>query len=116
MKRQIVPIFLCLVLSIFSYSQVGLTGSGSSNTIEAYNPGITSDAFISNDRLIELPSNYAVLTGKKNSFGNASESSISVNVVRWNGSVSSDWFDGANWTGVQGRPLLPPGANDIVEI
>lgn len=38
------------------------------------------------------------------------------NVVRWNGSVSSDWFNAANWTTVQGTPSLPPGVNDIAEI
>lgn len=39
-----------------------------------------------------------------------------LNVVRWNGSVSSDWFNAANWTSVEGTPSLPPGTNDIVEI
>ncbi|MVT07637.1 T9SS type A sorting domain-containing protein [Chitinophaga tropicalis] len=38
------------------------------------------------------------------------------NVARWNGSVSSDWFNAANWTSVTGAPSLPPGTNDIVEI
>ncbi|MCX2449653.1 hypothetical protein OQX61_00080 [Pedobacter sp. PLR] len=38
------------------------------------------------------------------------------NLVRWNGSVSSDWFTAANWTTVQGAPSLPPSADDIVEI
>ncbi|ACU62349.1 hypothetical protein [Chitinophaga pinensis] len=38
------------------------------------------------------------------------------NVVRWNGSVSSDWSNANNWTVVQGSPSRPPGANDIVEI
>lgn len=38
------------------------------------------------------------------------------NVVRWNGSVSSDWFTANNWTTVQGTPTRPPGANDVVEI
>lgn len=39
-----------------------------------------------------------------------------LNVVRWNGSVSSDWFTAGNWTSVTGAPSLPPGPNDIVEI
>src|ERR1044072_949181 len=39
-----------------------------------------------------------------------------LNVVRWNGAVSSDWFTAANWTTVAGAPSLPPGTNDIVEI
>jgi fibronectin-binding autotransporter adhesin len=38
------------------------------------------------------------------------------NLVRWNGSVSSDWFTAANWTSVQGNPSMPPSATDIVEI
>lgn len=38
------------------------------------------------------------------------------NVVRWNGSVSSDWSAAANWTSVEGAPSLPPGVNDIAEI
>lgn len=38
------------------------------------------------------------------------------NVVRWNGSVSSNWATAANWTATQGTPALPPGSNDIVEI
>ena len=42
--------------------------------------------------------------------------SDNANVVRWNGSVSSDWFTAANWTTTQGSPAIPPGAGDIVEI
>ena len=37
-------------------------------------------------------------------------------VIRWNGSVSSDWSTAANWTAVQGVPTSPPSANDIVQI
>lgn len=38
------------------------------------------------------------------------------NVVRWNGSVSSDWNTAANWTIAQGSPSRPPGPDDIAEI
>jgi len=38
------------------------------------------------------------------------------NVVRWNGSVSSDWNTAGNWTIAQGSPSRPPGPDDIVEI
>ncbi|MBS0027750.1 T9SS type A sorting domain-containing protein [Chitinophaga sp. 22321] len=38
------------------------------------------------------------------------------NVVRWNGSVSTDWNTAANWTIAQGSPSRPPGVNDIAEI
>jgi hypothetical protein len=38
------------------------------------------------------------------------------NVVRWNGSVSTDWNTAANWTVQQGSASSPPGANDIVNL
>lgn len=38
------------------------------------------------------------------------------NVIRWNGSVSSDWSTPGNWTATQGTPSSPPGPADIVEI
>lgn len=38
------------------------------------------------------------------------------NVVRWNGSVSSDWSNANNWTVLQGSPSRPPGVNDVAEI
>jgi hypothetical protein len=37
-------------------------------------------------------------------------------VVRWNGSVSSDWNTAANWTTVNGSPSTPPSSSDIVQI
>ncbi len=42
--------------------------------------------------------------------------SDSVNVVRWNGSVSSAWENANNWTVVQGAASRPPGTNDIAEL
>ncbi|PUZ22824.1 hypothetical protein DCC81_20595 [Chitinophaga parva] len=42
--------------------------------------------------------------------------SATSNVVRWNGSVSSDWNTANNWTVAQGSPSRPPGPNDIAEI
>ncbi|NLR80211.1 hypothetical protein [Chitinophaga eiseniae] len=42
--------------------------------------------------------------------------SSTANVVRWNGSVSTDWNTAGNWTIAQGSPSRPPGVNDIAEI
>ena len=38
------------------------------------------------------------------------------NVVRWNGSVSTDWNTAANWTVQQGSASRPPTATDIVNL
>jgi fibronectin-binding autotransporter adhesin len=37
-------------------------------------------------------------------------------VISWNGSVSTDWNNAANWTVVSGTPTAPPSVNDIVQI
>ena len=37
-------------------------------------------------------------------------------VISWNGSVSTDWNNAANWTVVSGTPSAPPSVNDIVQI
>jgi hypothetical protein len=42
--------------------------------------------------------------------------SATTNLVRWNGSVSSDWATPANWTVVQGSASAPPSIADIAEI
>jgi hypothetical protein len=42
--------------------------------------------------------------------------SDNTNVVRWNGSVSSDWNTAANWTVQQGSASAPPGVADIVNL
>ncbi|HEX2898444.1 MAG TPA: hypothetical protein VHS96_01880, partial [Bacteroidia bacterium] len=42
--------------------------------------------------------------------------SDNANVIRWNGSVSSDWNTAANWTAVQGSPSAPPGLSDIAKL
>ncbi|SHN28958.1 hypothetical protein [Chitinophaga sp. CF418] len=60
-------------------------------------------------------SNYVELGGQVAVNGRWTISD-NANVVRWNGSASSDWSTAANWTSVQGTPSLPPGVNDIVEI
>ncbi|RFS19489.1 hypothetical protein DVR12_22915 [Chitinophaga silvatica] len=39
-----------------------------------------------------------------------------LSVVRWNGSVSSDWNTAGNWTTTQGSPARPPGTSDVAEI
>jgi hypothetical protein len=38
------------------------------------------------------------------------------NVVRWNGSVSTDWNTAANWTVLQGAASAPPASTDIVDL
>ncbi|WP_207496549.1 hypothetical protein [Aridibaculum aurantiacum] len=38
------------------------------------------------------------------------------NVLRWNGSVSTEWHNAANWTIIQGVPGSTPTANDVVQI
>ncbi|UPK72677.1 hypothetical protein [Chitinophaga filiformis] len=63
----------------------------------------------------DATANYVQQSGLTNVNGRWTLSDNS-NVVRWNGSVSSDWFTAANWTTVQGTPSLPPGVNDIAEI
>ncbi len=40
--------------------------------------------------------------------------SDSVDVANWNGSVSSAWEDGGNWSTVQGHPAIPPSRGTIV--
>lgn len=60
-------------------------------------------------------SNYVELGGQLTADGRWSMSD-NANVVRWNGSASSNWSTAANWTSVTGTPSLPPGVNDIVEI
>ena len=42
--------------------------------------------------------------------------SDNINAVRWNGTVSSDWANPANWTSLQGSASRPPSATDIVNI
>jgi fibronectin-binding autotransporter adhesin len=61
-------------------------------------------------------SNYVELTGLALDVSNRWTISDLTSVVRWNGSVSSDWFTAANWTVAAGSPSRPPAATDIVEI
>ena len=42
--------------------------------------------------------------------------SFDVNVVQWNGSISTDWGTAGNWTALQGSPTLPPSTSDIVQL
>ena len=39
-----------------------------------------------------------------------------VKVVRWTGSVSTEWENNANWIVLQGSPSLPPSATDVVQL
>ncbi|WP_436484157.1 T9SS type A sorting domain-containing protein [Chitinophaga sp. ARDCPP14] len=61
-------------------------------------------------------SNYVEQTGLLAAFTGRYTLAAASNVVRWNGSVSSDWNTAANWTIAQGSPSRPPGVNDIAEI
>ena len=60
-------------------------------------------------------SNYVELTALSN-ITNHWTISDNINAVRWNGSVSSDWANPANWTALQGSATRPPSATDIVNI
>jgi hypothetical protein len=60
--------------------------------------------------------NYVELTGLALDISNRWTFSDDANLVRWNGSASSDWFTAANWTSIQGSPSRPPAATDIAEI
>lgn len=60
-------------------------------------------------------SNYVEQTGLTNITNRWTLSDV-LNVARWNGSVSTDWFTAANWTSINGTPSLPPASTDIVEL
>ncbi|MEP7375153.1 MAG: hypothetical protein ABI675_17270 [Chitinophagaceae bacterium] len=60
-------------------------------------------------------SNYVEQSGLTN-ITNRWTCSASTTVVSWNGSVSTDWNNAANWTVVSGAASAPPSVNDIVQI
>lgn len=63
-----------------------------------------------------IPNNYVELTvGLLDNLSGRWTLSNANSVVRWNGSVSSDWFTPANWTPVTGTSRVP-GITDIAEI
>ncbi|PSL34711.1 T9SS type A sorting domain-containing protein [Chitinophaga ginsengisoli] len=95
------------------YEDAELNGNNESTMGLWFNGGTTWGA--SGKTSNSTTSNYVELGGQVALNGRWSISDNS-NVVRWNGSVSSDWFTAGNWTSVQGTPSLPPGVNDIVEI
>ncbi len=59
--------------------------------------------------------NYIEQSGLTN-ISNRWTASDDLNVAGWNGSVSSDWSNPANWSAAQGSPLFPPSGNDIAAI
>lgn len=61
----------------------------------------------------DTAANYVELSGLVNISGRWAMSD-QANVIQWNGSVSTDWTNAANWTVLQGAPSLPPTNNDIV--
>ena len=61
-------------------------------------------------------SNYVEQSGLTNISYRWTCDELNSGVVRWNGSVSSDWNTAANWTTVSGGPTLPPSSGDVVQI
>lgn len=95
------------------YEDAELNGNNESTMGLWYNSG--SSWGLSGKTGNSTTSNYVELSGQLGINGRWTLSD-NANVVRWNGSVSSDWFNAANWTSFLGSPSLPPGTNDIVEI
>ncbi|WP_343305615.1 LamG-like jellyroll fold domain-containing protein [Chitinophaga niabensis] len=60
-------------------------------------------------------SNYVELSGITNITGRWTLSGAA-NLIQWNGSVSTDWNNAANWTALEGAPSAPPSASDIVNL
>ncbi|MEJ7627140.1 MAG: DUF2341 domain-containing protein [Ferruginibacter sp.] len=63
----------------------------------------------------DTSNNYVELSGLTN-MSNRYTLSDNLNIVTWNGSVSTDWNTAANWTTTQGAPSIPPSASDIVSL
>lgn len=60
-------------------------------------------------------SNYVEQSGLTDISNRWTASGVS-NLVRWNGSQSSDWNTAANWTVLQGVGSRPPSSSDIVDL
>ncbi len=95
------------------YEDAELNGNNESTMGLWYNSGLSwvslgKSTNSTTDNYVDLAGQLAI-NGRWTLSDNAS-------VVRWNGSVSTDWFTANNWTVVQGSPSRPPGVNDIVEI
>ena len=94
------------------YEDAELNGNAeSSMNLWRYNNPWASAGKSSNN----TTTNYIELTGITN-IATRWTCSDDNNIVRWNGSVSTDWATATNWTTVQGTPSKPPSSNDIVEI
>lgn len=63
----------------------------------------------------DTAANYVEQSGLT-SIVNRWTASGSSNLVQWNGSVSSDWNNPANWTVLQGTASAPPSPTDIVDL
>ncbi|MEQ1642209.1 MAG: hypothetical protein ABL959_02040 [Pyrinomonadaceae bacterium] len=66
----------------------------------------------------DASSNWVELDGLTNITNRWTLSNYSTgsNVVRWDGSTSTDWNTSGNWTVVQGSASRPPAAGDTVEL
>ncbi|MCF6408019.1 T9SS type A sorting domain-containing protein [Chitinophaga filiformis] len=95
------------------YEDAELNGSNESTMALWFNSGSSWSS--SGKTTNSTTSNYVELNGQTTVNGRWTISD-NASVVRWNGTVSGDWFTAANWTTIAGSPSLPPGVNDIVEI
>jgi hypothetical protein len=95
------------------YEDAELNGNNESTMGLWYNSGSSWSSLSKTGN--STTANYVELAGQVAINGRWTLSD-NANVVRWNGSVSSDWFTANNWTVVQGSPTRPPGATDIAEI
>ncbi|SDF68010.1 hypothetical protein [Chitinophaga filiformis] len=104
---------LGLVAIRLHYEDAELNGNNESTMGLWFNGGSSWGA--SGKTTNSTTSNYVEL-GAQTALDGRWSISDNANVVRWNGSASSNWSTAANWTSVAGTPSLPPGVNDIVEI
>ena len=83
--------------------------------IYKYNTGTTWDSLGYYSR--DVDDNYVELGGIADVDGNFMLAGIR-NIVRWNGSVSTDWGDPDNWTTISGLSMTSrvPDSNDVAQI
>ncbi|TWF45701.1 hypothetical protein FHW36_1011632 [Chitinophaga polysaccharea] len=98
----------------FHYEDADLNGNTESGLTIWSNTG--SGWSVYGNSVSSTTSNYVEQSKLLTSFAGRYTLSSTANVVRWNGSVSTDWNTAGNWTVAQGSPSRPPGVNDIAEI
>ncbi|MBC9930578.1 hypothetical protein [Chitinophaga qingshengii] len=99
----------------FHYEDAELNGNNKSNLTIWRNTG--SGWAVYGNTASSTTSNYVEQTTLLSlSFTGRYTLASTANVVRWNGSVSTDWNTAGNWTIGQGSPSRPPGTGDVVEI